>query len=291
MNKLVLGTAQLSGAYGISRDKDQLDLREVSELFGLAKKSGVRLLDTAQAYGESEQIIGRVAASEFEAITKISWRDSFFSQDILLETVDESLKRLGHTKLYGLLIHNVHEIAASDLGKVVEALQVVKTTDLALKVGLSFYSPEQLALLESLEGIDLVQCPFSILDRRIINSGLGKRLKNAGCEIHVRSVFLQGLFFIEPEDLNPYFSNYKDDLITFKNWCSDHKLSILEACLSFVMQEKLIDKLVVGFHNAKQLAEVMSSCERLRELNFDSLKLKFVDSVNLVEPSRWKLIY
>ena len=41
--------------------------------------------------------------------------------------------------------------------------------------------------------LDVIQCPFNILDKRILTSGWYDKLKNKEKEIHIRSIFLQGL--------------------------------------------------------------------------------------------------
>ena len=43
-----------------------------------------------------------------------------------------------------------------------------------------------------------MQVPFSLLDQRLLQDGSLARLKDLGVEIHARSLFLQGLLFMEP---------------------------------------------------------------------------------------------
>ena len=54
---------------------------------------------------------------------------------------------------------------------------------------------------------DVVQCPFNILDRRILNSGYFDKLKKLGKETHARSIFLQGLLINKSFHKKKYFRN------------------------------------------------------------------------------------
>ena len=57
--KLCLGTAQFGIPYGITNTKGRVSEREVKEILNIAAENGIQYLDTAQAYGDAESIIGR----------------------------------------------------------------------------------------------------------------------------------------------------------------------------------------------------------------------------------------
>ena len=59
-NKLVLGTAQLGLNYGIANKTGKPDLATVRDIVLEAWEGDIRYFDTAQAYGESECVLGKV---------------------------------------------------------------------------------------------------------------------------------------------------------------------------------------------------------------------------------------
>ena len=96
---------------------------------------------------------------------------------------------------------------------------------------------------------EIVQLPFNILNRQFADEELLNFLKNKKVEIHVRSVFLQGLLLQSSRRLPNQFSKwdylweYKDKLAIKK------KCSFVDLCLSFVQSYPQIDRIVVGVQN------------------------------------------
>src|SRR5262245_15412125 len=109
IKKIVLGTAQFGMAYGIANAKGQVPEGEVSKILKLAYAKGIKRLDTASAYGQSEEVIGRCLERlrlRFNIVSKLSKvadvRGAF----------NASLKRLRVNKLQGCLIHSIEELKA-----------------------------------------------------------------------------------------------------------------------------------------------------------------------------------
>ena len=55
-DQLCLGTAQLGSAYGIANTVGQPTRAAAIEMVQFAVKQGIRWFDTAQGYGESEEV-------------------------------------------------------------------------------------------------------------------------------------------------------------------------------------------------------------------------------------------
>ena len=62
------------------------------------------------------------------------------------------------------------------------------------KIGASIYSNNEIKYLLKNYKMSIIQLPSNIFDRRLKNLGWEKILKKNKIEIHVRSIFLQGLF-------------------------------------------------------------------------------------------------
>ena len=76
VQKLSLGTAQFGSNYGISNQYGRPKEIEAYEILKIAHDIGIKYIDTAPAYGESEQIIGRfmgeIVKNYFSIFTKLS---------------------------------------------------------------------------------------------------------------------------------------------------------------------------------------------------------------------------
>ncbi|MFT6053187.1 MAG: aryl-alcohol dehydrogenase-like predicted oxidoreductase [Parvicella sp.] len=252
IRKIALGTAQFGLDYGISNHVGQTAEQEVVKLLNLAHRHKISLLDTAQAYGNSEEVIGRNHQERFDLVTKINPNPSQSSAKMLVE---ESLNRLRVSSLYGVLFHSA-DSAFTNL-KAYEELLRLKSAGSIKKVGFSVYKPEELErLIETFSMPDLVQVPFSFLDRRF--EALLIKLHDKGVEIHSRSTFLQGLLFMNPDDLSPFFKSVKEYLKLIKKElpCPEGLAGFL---LSYVASRPFIDKVVLGVNNVDQLSKNISS--------------------------------
>ncbi|PRX43508.1 Predicted oxidoreductase [Salegentibacter salegens] len=269
--KLGLGTVQFGLPYGISNNAGQTASNEVGKILETAKAYKVEVLDSASAYGNSENVLGQNDLSSFKMISKFM---PPHNESISIQ-LDNSLKILGLNSLYGYLAHRPGEIL-KDLGQW-EELQKFKEKGKVQKIGFSLNQPEELAqLLDKKFFPDLVQVPFNYFDRRFETAV--KELKNKGCEIHTRSAFLQGLFFMDPQQLDDFFNEVKPIITNLQ----DEK-PLNGALLKFVLEKSYIDKVIIGVENESQLVQNIESLEIASSLP----ELKNKISENLLIPSLW----
>jgi len=248
LSKIAIGTVQFGLDYGISNKIGQTTLKEAKEILLHAYQSGIRTLDTAQAYGSSEDTLGKIGVANWNTITKINPRDSNTN---VLELVSNSMTKIGLSHIYAVLFHNAN-IVLNNIG-LIEQLKEIREGGRISKIGYSVYSTQELEKLIDKVGLpDIVQVPFNYLDRKFTN--LLILLKNQGVEIHTRSAFLQGLFFMRPDDLNSFFDPVKPFLKELNTVCptSVEKVSFL---LNFVLRQTFIDKVVIGTNSVDQLKD------------------------------------
>lgn len=132
---------------------------------------GVNLIDTAAAYGNSEEFIGqalreRHARSECVIVTKCGWTGDYqaaWSPGEIAATIDESLRRLRCERLDVLLLHSC-DLAALQRGEVIECVQKARDAGKAKFIG---YSGDNDALRFAVESgaFDVIECSFNMLDQ------------------------------------------------------------------------------------------------------------------------------
>ena len=284
--KLALGTAQFGLDYGVANSKGQVSLEEVCKIFDLAKDIGIRTIDTASAYGNSEEVIGLVNHENYEVVTKLSGvpdkcNDVFhWTQKQLFS----SLSKLRRERIHGILLHRPDQLHLEYGDELYRALQKFKSEGHVKKIGVSVYDPKELDLLWAYYDFDIVQAPFNIIDRRIIDSGWAERLKKDDIEIHTRSVFLQGLLLIPKLKRSEKFSPWQYIFDEWDRWLDKVGLTAHEACLRFAISHDIIDRVILGVDNAEQLSELagisMQALESLPE--FTEL-----NDARLINPSSW----
>lgn len=285
--RLALGTVQFGLNYGIANEVGQIKSSEVGRILSEAKKNGIDILDTAIAYGTSEDVLGKIGVDEFRVVTKLSPlpEDQNNVASWATEQVRESLARLGQKKLYGLLLHQPEDLLGSKGKLLIQALSDLKNDGLVQKIGVSIYNPDELELICKKIKIDLVQAPVNVVDRRLQSSGWLDRLKDSGVEIHARSAFLQGLLLMEQSKIPQKFSRWS------KLWDEWHEklkvlgVSPLAAGLAYPLSLEQVDQVIVGVDSAAQFLEILQAAENANE----GPDTSFMNSedLDLINPSNW----
>ncbi len=287
--KLAIGTVQFGLDYGISNTSGKVDELKVDEILNEATKNNIDTLDTAIVYGESEDVLGRIGVNGFKIVTKLPPAPKNLTnvKTWAVTNVNSSLKKLNVKKIYGLMLHQSDDFLGEQGLELLDTLCELRESGIVDKIGVSIYSPDE---LDSLEGsgveIDIVQAPFNILDRRLETSGWMRKLKSSGVEIHVRSVFLQGLLLLGSNNRSQYFSKWNNYFKKFDRWIVETNQSPLGACLNFVNSFKEIDKIVVGVETVNQLREIISSLDDNYRISVPAYLE--IDDTMLINPSNWE---
>jgi aryl-alcohol dehydrogenase-like predicted oxidoreductase len=290
LSRIGLGTAQFGSHYGISNRHGRPSERDIADILGRVIEAGVDLLDTATAYGDAESIIGRhlPVNHQIRIVTKVPpvRSESIEVRDGRqgLDAIADSLERLRVDSVHGVLIHQAPDLAKTGWQHLVEALQEMKARGWTAHVGASVYDADQLALVESRLRPDLVQLPLNALDRRPIASGMLARLKAAGTEIHARSVFLQGLLLMIPDELPKFFDSVRQEIVDLHRRWQEQGLNALAGCLAFALQQPEIDAVIVGINRRSELDEIIAAATAPAAVDIGPAPN--VDQIYL-DPSRW----
>lgn len=281
-NKLALGTAQFGLAYGINNERGQISEKEAFVILAMAKDAGIDTIDTAGAYGSSEEILGSFVAKhgvEFKFISKFSQADNAAAE------LRKTLARLKVKNIYGYLLH--HFTAYKDNPSIFDELVVLKTQGKVKKIGFSLYYPSELEfILKHKLAADIIQFPYSVFDQRF--SQYLPELRKKNVEVHVRSVFLQGLIFKEPDALDVFFAKIKDKLIVLRKVAQEATISMYALCLQFVLMNKYVDKIVVGVDGNDHFNGILNSLDHVISGQiYQRLLAMAVNDEQLVVPSNW----
>lgn len=252
MSKIVLGTVQFGLQYGVN-SAGRPSEEAVKGILAEAAKGGISTLDTSSAYGNSEEILGECVTSEenFKIVSKYPKGET-----PVKEMFNASLKRLKVDSLYGYLLHHFEVYKSNP--KVWDEFIALKNSDKVKKIGFSLYTPEELEfILDNKSPFDLIQVPFNIFDKKFLP--YMKELHDKGVEIHVRSTFLQGLFFKDRNALPEKLKPMKKYLLQLDEFSKASGLSISEIALNYNLQNPYIDGVLIGVDNVEQLQMNLNS--------------------------------
>ncbi|OUL34768.1 hypothetical protein BV372_13025 [Nostoc sp. T09] len=293
--KLGIGTAQFGLDYGISNKEGKTPTEEVVKILALAGQNGIQVLDTAPAYGTSEEILGKLIPDNhnFEIVTKTpKFSPNCIKSDdvkLLENTFYQSLSTLNQSSIYGLLIHQAKDLLANNGQSLMEKMLHLKEKKLIKKIGVSVYSQEEIENVLEKYAIDLIQLPINVLDQRLLLSGNLSSLKKNGIEIHARSIFFQGLLLMEPECLPSYFDSVKNHLKKYHEMLSQNNISALQASISFIKNIKEIDSIIIGVNNLQHLSDILLAFKTNFFLDANVF-LQFALTDNpILNPTNWKV--
>lgn len=287
--RIAIGTAQFGFSYGIANNSGQISLDQGKLLLDSAAKNGISMLDTAIAYGNSEQRLGEIGVQQWDIVSKLPALSNACTNvnKWIFEQVHNSLNRLGVRQLYGLLLHRPQQLLEVNGHLIYQALIELKENSLVSKIGISIYDPSELDLLFKKFDFDLIQAPFNIFDHRMLDSGWLAKLSSSGVEVHTRSAFLQGLLLMQRKDIPTKFHQWAMLWDEWFCWLGESGLSPLDACLSYVLSYSEISKVVVGVDNVTQLNQLIKSTRGSLPSIPEKLK---VDDINLINPANWALL-
>ena len=275
--------------YGIANSVGKVSLAGAKEILSVCKVAGIDMIDTAMAYGESELCLGRVGVEGFDVVTKIPSvpADCIDVVEWITGQAHDSMARLHIESIYGLMLHRPDELFSLRGEEILKALKGLKKTGLVKKIGVSVYSPDELEDLFALHDFDIVQCPFNMIDNRLVTTGWLDRLKALDVEVHVRSSFLQGLLLMSRDKIPKQFKAWDFLWDQWHQWIKDNEVSAVEACLAYALYNVGIDKVVVGVDSKIQLEQIVFSLEGSNIESFPDISS--LDS-NLINPSNWDII-
>lgn len=296
MAELCLGTVQFGMKYGVNNVINRQPTWEESfEMLDYALGNGIRMIDTARAYGEAELVLGeylrsRSNLSDVSIISKL--RPNVIEPDVDVYSVirrelEDSLHRIGLDSLHGYLLHTPEYIYNSEI---ITSLHKLKEEKLVGKIGVSIYNLKEGDAAIDTGMVDYIQLPYSILDQRGIKEGFIKKAKGAGISVFTRSAFLQGLYMMKEETVPDHLKSAVNYLKTIEDITNKYRVDLVSAIIEFVCSEMDIDYLVFGVETIDQLQDdihkfnnqsVPMECINELKENFDKIE------ESIIFPSLW----
>ena len=265
--RLVLGTAQLAAPYGSAVRVKPPEVGQAVQLVRQAIHQGATAIDTARVYAGSEAVLARALSegwnSRVQVVTKLSPLGHLpvdaapdAAADAAEISVYKSLHELERIKPW-LLLHRIAHLEAWN-GAVWARLQELYSRGLLAGLGVSVQSPTELASALAIPDVKLIQMPFNLLDWRWRNAGIEEMFASRpDIEVHVRSVFLQGLL-LRNSDMWPLIPGLDGvALHRILHWVAENtgRVNVADLCLAYARSMPWIDGVVIGMERESQLAE------------------------------------
>jgi aryl-alcohol dehydrogenase-like predicted oxidoreductase len=257
ISRMTLGTVQLGLNYGIANNEGKPDQEKAFSILDSALSSGINCLDTAADYGDSEKVIGEYLhsvnkRSELFIVTKCKLGNIPVTEveTKMMSSVENSLRNLQTDYLNILLLHDANDFSVygKEITTVVEKLLADGTIKMA---GASCYKFQEIEPMLGEEIYHAFQIPVNLLDMRITRSPAAEKLMNR--LIFARSVYLQGLFFMDPSALRGNLRDIETFLKKISEISVELNIPVDKLAVSYVNSLSFVNSLVVGADNPEQV--------------------------------------
>ena len=279
--------------YGVANKLGKPDRNLARKIVKTAWEKGMRLFDTAQAYGESEEALGRAVrslglGSEIQTITKLDPTMNHLDKSELELSVKASIVCLNVPNLYGLMLHKEEHLLLWEHG-LSNILGNFVAKGLTERIGVSVYSPEMALYALEKDGIDMVQVPSNIFDRRFEKAGVFKVAKEMGKQVYVRSIFLQGLALLNPKALPQNMSFALPIIERIDALSIDMGLTRQELAIGYARNAYSEERILLGAETPEQVDENIVLWKRSYPTDLVELVRKAFGDVEekVLNPALW----
>ncbi|MDP4840372.1 MAG: aldo/keto reductase [Alphaproteobacteria bacterium] len=275
INKIIIGTANFTQAYGILSRESCLSIEESSSILNKAFDKGVAALDTALGYGDLTKTIAYDVIKKFKIITKINVLDS---KDVLIKKMDV----YKGFSIYALLIHDPSNIAHADERELSDKLAFLKQVYGIEKIGVSAYDMKDIENFSRIRTPKIVQIPLNPLNQSFNSPSFIEWAQSNKVEVHARSVFLQGILLAnalpkELEAMRKEWSLVKKSLEPYK--------SPLHGLLLWAASKSWVHNWVMGVSSLRDLDEIFEASAS--EEDMTKVPLFQPSTHPLADPRNW----
>ena len=277
-NKIIIGTANFNQKYGILKNK--LNYQNIDKVLNFSKKKKIKFIEFSKDYN-SLKLKSKNFQKNFKSYKKIDLQDKYFStgntNDKILDYLFEKKK---YNSCYGVTIRKPNLLLKTKGKKIFHLLNRLKKNKKISKIGITIYDTKNLNNIIKKFNIDFIQLPYNFLNYEVFNK-TKKLIQKKKIEIHLRSIFLQGLLLkknyelpIELKKLSKYWlyiDNYLDSIGTNR----------YAACLNFAINSGA-DKLIIGIDNVDQLKQIFQV--KILKKKIKKFKIK---EKKLIDPIYW----
>lgn len=277
---MIIGSANFTQRYGA--DTTKVNIHEIKKILNLAKKNNIYEIDSAEAYLKDKKIFIDID-KKFKFSTKILPDKKWVSLEYCQAKLEKHFKYFNSNDIDVVFFHDFKILFKKNGYKIFKNLEYLKKKKYFKKVGISIYDTSCLDRLVNNFDLDVVQCPYNILDKRILTSGWFDKLKKIEIEIYARSIFLQGLLVNKSIYKKKSFKKWKKKISIWFQFLKNNNISPIDYCLSDILVNDF-DKIIIGINNFDSLKQIIN----FRKVDINKMSHLKINDLKLIDPRKWK---
>lgn len=299
VSEISLGTAEIGLDYGFkgSVHYARPETPESIRLIRTALDRGINLIDTARAYGDSEEVIGLALeglSSPPHIVSKVLLSPDAAREDLpalrqeIFGSIETSLRALRLESLDLLLIHNTG-VDHAECPRIQTCLEEAQQQGKICFFGASCYGEEAPLAVLRRPSFRALQVPFNLLDQKM-NRAVFPAAAAQGAAIFVRSAYLRGVLTRQVHSAPEQLARLKQAALQALALLGAEVDSLAEAALRFCLSFEAVSSVVIGVKTVAELEANLADASRgpLSSERMSQLKeLSFGDDP-LVDTRTWQ---
>ena len=285
VSKLGLGVAQF-GLDGGGSARGRAPQTEVRDMLALAAKAGLSILDTGAASPHGEGVVGAVMPrpAPYGVMIKAPRGDR---GPVFIEAeIRASLARLNLARADAIVVQSAGDLFSAWGPHLWDQLKALRDDGLCARVGISAYASDDPVGLARRFKPDLIQVPASLLDQRLLIDGSLAAVRELGVEVHLRSIFLNGLLFLPPDRVPRQIQGAAARLSRARRMIAEGRSDPLQAALGFALSRPEANAVIIGAATVGELsAALAAAASPPPDLDWDNMAL---DEPEALDPPRWR---
>jgi aryl-alcohol dehydrogenase-like predicted oxidoreductase len=285
LSKLGLGTAQFGLDYPHTDPRGRPPETEVGDILQMAARAGLPLLDATVAFGTAERALGAALPrpNPFRTVLKTARSDR--GPDFVEAEARASLARMGLERAYAIVVQSAGDLFGPHGQALWDRMKQMRDEGLFERIGVSVYASDDPTGVVRRFKPDIVQAPASLLDQRLLVSGELAAVAELGVEVHLRSIFLQGLLFLPPDRVPAELRGASGRISRVRRMIAEGRSDPLQAALGFALSRPEASCVIVGVSTAAELAAVMAAAQTPPpDLDWDEMAM---DDTAALDAQRW----
>jgi aryl-alcohol dehydrogenase-like predicted oxidoreductase len=283
LSKLGLG----SGQFGL----DQASVRgrppaaEVRDILEIAARSRLGVLDVTGRSNQAEAAIGDVMPRPNPFQVCISTVRADRGADLVEAEARAALRRMGVDQAECIFVPSASELFGPHGLALWDRLKALKDEGLTRKIGISVFASDNPLGLARRFRPDVVQAPASLLDQRLIVDGTLAAIAGLGMEVHLRSIFLNGLILLPPDRAPNHLKAAAARILKARRMIAEGRSDPLQAALGFALSRPEASTVLVGVASGAELnAVIAAAASPPPDLDWDEMA---IDDPVALDPRAW----
>jgi len=279
VNKLGLASGQFgleqSGAVrGRSREA------ETRDILSIAARAGLGVLEIARHSAASEVALGGAIPRPNPFRLTLTTVRPDRGADLVEAELRAQMARLSIGRADIVLAPSATDLFSPRGPELWDRLRTLKDEGMCGRIGVSVYASDDPVGLARRFKPDVIQAPASLLDQRMLLDGTLARLAEMGVEVHLRTIFLNGVLFLPPDRAPSHLKAAASRISRARRMIAEGRSDPLQASLGFALSRPEASAVLVGVSSAAEMnAVIAAAASPPPDLDWDEMALTDPDAL------------